>query len=122
MPNNLRQRRKIRRAERHERNRRKDENHKKEAWDSGRLIEENHGTSPYSPEYTRDLTKRLTEIILGCTGISSFRAYRSKIRDLIIYYSPEVEKTGDYYFLKSVLETYWDRAEELMEKIKSYEN
>ena len=44
-------------------NREKDFTYKQEAWNSGKLIEENHNQGPYSPEYTRELTKRLVLLI-----------------------------------------------------------
>jgi hypothetical protein len=46
-----------------------------------------------------------------------FRAYRKKIQDYILHYDPSTPKTEAYETLKSLLETYWDEPEKMVEKI-----
>ena len=110
---------KERRRIRHERNVEKDKTHKKEAWDSGKLIEENHNQGPYSVEYTMNLTSRLVQYLLeektkasgdGTKFIDGFRKYRKKIIDCILHYNPAVPKGPDYHYLKNLLEAYWDEV------------
>lgn len=106
---------KERRKQRHERNIRKEQEYKKEAWDSGKLIEENHNQGPYSEQYTTDLSKRLLQY-LGQHDksdeefIRGFRMYKGKIQDLILHWNPSVPKDHTYYTLKKLLEVYWDRV------------
>ena len=45
-------RKKERRRMRYERNVRKEIEHKNQAWNDGKLIEENHNQGPYSQQYT----------------------------------------------------------------------
>lgn len=117
---------KERRRLRYERNVKKELDHKKEAWESGKLIEENHNGKCYSDEYTINLSKRLMQYLLqeydkSLTNIApdiefirQFRKYRMKIRDLIILWSPNIPETiPEYEFLKGLIETYWD---EVLEK------
>lgn len=128
---------KERRKLRHQRNIEKDTSHKKEAWDSGKLIEENHNGGPYSSSYTSELADRLIDrlvtgrtYILGCTDndpvllknggvreqafIGYYRRYKNKIKTLILHWSPDVKKDNRYNFLKWTLETYWDNPENLL--------
>lgn len=123
-------RKKQRRQERHDRNKRKDESYKKEAWDNGKLIEENHNNKPYSSSYSIELGTRLYNIMKDIKEKSTqfeeekrndyvvfrFRAYRKKIQDYILHYDPSTPKTEAYETLKSLLETYWDEPEK-MEKV-----
>lgn len=112
---------KERRKLRYERNVQKELVHKQEAWDAGKLIEENHNSKSYSEEYTLALSRRLKEYLLqeydrslvsevpSVEFVRKFRKYRIKIRDLIILWSPSVPETiPEYEFLKGLIETYWD--------------
>jgi hypothetical protein len=54
---------KRRRLERHIRNKNKEKAYKEEAWENGKLIEENHNNGPYSPGYTLELGQRLFQIM-----------------------------------------------------------
>lgn len=127
-------RKKERRRMRYLRNVRKEVEYKKEAWENGKLIEENHNQGPYSANYSIELGDRLMKIIQGykemClkpnleTGegpggnelmIKKFRMYRMKIRDFIIHYNPGIPKTEAYEYLKNGIETYWDNPERLID-------
>ena len=109
----------MKKAERKRQNRAKDEAYKEEAWESGKLIEENHNQRYYSPEYTRALAKRLVYYITqdressntSNEFLSRFQSRKKKIIDLIILWNPEVsrEELPEHNYLKSLLETYWDR-------------
>ena len=75
-----RENKKRRRLERHLRNKAKDENHKKEAWEQGKLIEPNHNGRHYPEEYSLELGKRLQD--------RPFQSYRGKIRDYLLLCNP----------------------------------
>lgn len=126
-------RKKERRRMRYLRNVRKEVEYKKEAWENGKLIEENHNQGPYSAGYSIELGERLMKIIQGykemClqpnpeTGegpggnelmIKKFRMYRMKIRDFILHYNPDIPKTEAYEYLKNGIETYWDNPDNLI--------
>jgi hypothetical protein len=122
---------KERREKRHQRNIQKEKTHKEEAWKAGKLIEENHNGESYSPQYAFELGERLAsrirDIRKACEGLSSsealelcllkFRLYRQKIRDYILHFPQDIEKTEDYEYLKDLLETYWDTPSKLLENI-----
>ena len=131
-------RKKERRRMRYLRNVRKEVEYKKEAWENGKLIEENHNQGPYSAGYSIELGNRLMDIIQNykkqClestepfldpkTGVQlskeevmvrKFRLYRMKIRDFILHYNPDIPKTEAYEYLKQGIETYWDNPENLI--------
>lgn len=126
-------RKKERRKMRYLRNVRKEVEYKKEAWENGKLIEENHNQGPYSPGYSIELGDRLMKIIQGykemCLQpnpenggepggnemmIRKFRMYRIKIRDFILHYNPGIPKTEAYEYLKLGIETYWDNPDQLI--------
>lgn len=120
---------KQRRYERHCRNRQRDLQHKEGAWKSGKLIEENHNNSEYSPNYTVELCNRLVDILGNyltyCQNInnnnsflSKFRAYRIKVRDLILHWNSTVSKSNKYNFLKKVIEEYWDNPDDLIKNVR----
>lgn len=75
-----RENKKKRRLARHLRNKAKDENHKKEAWEQGKLIEPNHNGRYYPLDYSIELGKRLLE--------RPFMTYRMKIRDYLLLCDP----------------------------------
>ena len=113
-------RKKERRKARYEKNVKKELDHKREAWNNGKLIEENHNQGPYSELYTKDLCKRLIQYIdqekqrallskdPPNNFLVGFRKYKIKIQDLILHWNNNVEKNYMYYYLKTLLETYWD--------------
>lgn len=108
---------KERRKARHERNARRDKEHKTQAWDSGRLIEENHNSGPYSQDYTDALATRLVQYLSeGSKGrtpeefVKVFWMYKAKIQDLILYWNPSQPQDQRYEFLKTILEVYWDEV------------
>lgn len=113
---------KIRRKFRHERNAKKDREYKIEAWKSGKLIEENHNSGPYTSDYTIELSERLVQYLLQERDkvinepepekkfTEAFRRYKKKIQTLILHWSPIVSENFNYKFLKELLETYWDEV------------
>lgn len=111
---NKKERRKIR----HQRNKEKDTQLKKEGWERGKLILENHSGEDFSPGFTVELRNRLYDYVQERRAkatdpydfLRSFRQYKSKIIQLILKYNPEVEKEEKYYFLKKLLEVYWDEV------------
>lgn len=122
---------KERRKLRYLRNIRKEVEYKKDAWEKGKLIEENHNNGPYSPEYSVELGNRLYNIIqsfkeqaFNNSSLNSvqknefllikFRMYRIKIRDFILHYNPIIPKSKEYNYLKSLIEIYWDKPSELI--------
>lgn len=122
---------KERRKLRYLRNIRKEVEYKKDAWENGKLIEENHNNGPYSPKYSIELGNRLYEIIksfkeqaFSNSSLNSvqknefllikFRMYRIKIRDFILHYNPIIPKSEEYNYLKSLIEIYWDKPSELI--------
>ena len=104
-------RKKERRRARYERNVRKEQEHKQQAWNSGKLIEENYSNNYYSQQYTHALAERLVELLrkgtAGAEGnnerfIKWYQMYRMKIRDLIILWNDTESKLPEvYYLLKS---------------------
>lgn len=99
-------------------NRERDLTYKQEAWNSGKLIEENHNQGSYSPEYTRELTKRLVSLIAQDRKesqtekefLSRFLSRKKKIIDLLLLWNPEVSRdVPEHEYLKTLLETYWDK-------------
>lgn len=123
---------KERRKLRYLRNIRKEVEYKKDAWEKGKLIEENHNNGPYSPEYSIELGNRLYNIMQSFKEqafnskellnsvqkneflIIKFRMYRIKIRDFILHYNPIIPKSKEYNYLKLLIETYWDNPNELI--------
>lgn len=107
-------RKKERRKERHERNIKDDITHKAQAWESGRLIEENHNQGPYSETYTAELCERLVQYVQEefdkGNGVVGFRKYKMKIQDLILHWNSLVPKGPGYNWLKTLLEVYWDEV------------
>jgi hypothetical protein len=131
--------RRERREFRYQRNIKKEEDHKKEAWDRGKLIEENHNQGSYSADYTIELTKRLVkyigeELVISNSSdrpsdrfIIGFRKYKIKIQDLILHWNPGVPKNDSYEMMKTLLETYWDEVvanknpDSLLNTVKYYD-
>lgn len=118
---------KERKKERYLRNVKKELDYKEEAWNSGKLIEENHNGKFYSLEYAISLGSRLFSIVEGfITGSSvtntsflrDYVKYKGRIRDYIIL-CPKEARDNNYEFLKESLELYWDfgNNERLLELI-----
>lgn len=121
---------KRRRLERHIRNKNKEKAYKEEAWENGKLIEENHNNGPYSQKYTLELGDRLYNIMKDVRmkmaeqedketyAIFRFRSYRKKIQDYILHYNPDVPKTEAYESLKRLIENYWDCPKDLWKEFE----
>lgn len=116
-------RKKERKELRRQKNIKKEQEHKKQAWEDGKLIEENHNDGFYSPEFTLKISSRLVERMTELKNtaekdnekiIQGFRSYKIKIRDTILRWSPAVEYNSDYYYLKKLIETYWDNSSNLI--------
>lgn len=114
---------------RHLRNIAKEVAYKKQAWENGKLIEENHNQGPYSSGYTQELAERLYNILKNIVNeegttkdkiIYRFRQYKMKIRDLILHWGPETEKNQIYNYLKGSLEVYWDDLDNLPDFLSKY--
>ena len=132
-------RKKERRRMRYEKHVRAEIEHKKQAWEDGKLIEENHNDGPYSEEYTLAVSERLykyvgqerdradavergeLEYISKRTGLPytpqevyvwGFRKYKMKVQDMILHWNPGVPKNHYYDFLKLTLEVYWDEVKQ----------
>lgn len=109
-------RKKERRKARHDRNVKAEQEHKTQAWERGKLIEENHNQGPYSENYTKALAERLVEYVTAEQEKSpeqfvvGFRKYKMKIQDLILHWNPLVQKGPEYQWLKRLLEVYWDNV------------
>lgn len=107
---NVRENRRKRRLQRHERNKTKDQEHKKEAWESGKLIEPNHNGNYYPAEYSMELGMRLVD--------KDFQKYRLKIRDYLLL-CPKEARDDNWTILKGKYDSW------LENKIKGeniYEN
>lgn len=95
-------------------------------WKSGKLVKENANGDKYSKGYTIELRDRLMDLILfnlrdpACIQnpfmfYHRFLQTKSYIRDLLVYWSGDVERKDDYkyWFLKKCYEIYLDNAETL---------
>lgn len=115
-------RKQERRRERHLRNVRKDQQHKQEAWEAGKLIKPNHNNKAYPPEYSQELGKRLVERLRSAKEnagnneefISKFRLYRKKCIEFILFYDHSQPLSEEYMKIKHLLETYWDDIDNLI--------
>lgn len=115
-------RKQERRKQRHLRNVAKDLNHKKEAWEAGKLIKPNHNNKPYPIEYSQELGKRLLERLRNYKAIvttneefvSKFRLYKKKCIEYILHYDHQQAISEDYTKIKTLLETYWDDINNLI--------
>ena len=111
-----------RRKLRHLRNIAKDQAHKKEAWEAGKLIKPNHNNKAYDPEYSAELGRRLLERLSNhkqlvtsneeCVG--KFRLYKKKCIEYILHYDHSHGLSEDYNKIKLLLETYWDDVDNLI--------
>ena len=128
----------LRKNQRHLKNKKQDADYKKEMWIGGKkLIEENHNNKPYSAEYSIELGSRLLSILKDIYlksleyedqklksdyTLIRFRAYRKKIQDFILHYNPGISKTEDYEILKYLLEVYWDNVKDLWKELSIHVN
>ena len=138
MVSNNRKNKKERRLVRHIRNVKKEIDQKREDWEKGKLLKENHNGGPYSAPYSLEVAQRIYErlqvawtlaktcsednIYLIKNGgsrnqmfIDFFRRYRIKIRDLILHWNPEAPKNDKYWYLRRTIETYWDNSDHLID-------
>lgn len=115
-------RKQERRKARHERNVLKDQTHKREAWEAGKLIKPNHNNKAYPWEYSLELGQRLLERLRNYKTIvtsneefvSKFRLYKKKCIEYILHYDHSRGLTDDYQKIKLLLETYWDDIDNLI--------
>lgn len=125
---------KERRLQRHLRNKRKDEEHKSNVWESGGLIEENHNNQAYSPERALGIADRLVEKLRESSEtcdtndkfVSRYQGLREWVRNAIVLWPAEVlgEDIPSYLLLKATFENYIDSKETLLinfkQSIKEY--
>lgn len=125
---------KERRLQRHLRNKRKDEEHKSNVWESGGLIEENHNNQAYSPERALGIADRLVEKLRESLEtcdtndkfVSRYQGLREWVRNVIVLWPAEVlgESIPSYLLLKATFENYIDSRETLLinfkQNIKEY--
>ena len=113
-----------RRLARHLRNVAKDQQHKKDAWESGKLIKPNHNNNAYDKDYSDELGLRLVERIRSKkeesqgdneTFIAKFRIYKKKCIEYILHYDMSNPPTKEYNKIKHILEVYWDDREHLID-------
>lgn len=106
---------KERRKARHERNILKDKSYKKSAWESGKLIYENHNDGYFSPEYSEEFVERLANNIQNDINqenfLQKYQKYKCHIITGVLRYNPELSKSRNYNLLKFSLETYWDNKD-----------
>ena len=113
---------KEKRLERHIKNKRNEETHKKEAWKKGKLIRPNHNEKPFPIEYSKSLGIRLINLFKKYKEESTnneefvfkFQAYRKRCIEFILYYDHSYPLTNEYNTIKTLLETYWDNPENLI--------
>lgn len=117
--NQARKRRQDRRKIRHQRNKEKDVEQKKEAWENGRLIKPDLNSYFWDEDYLHDFERRIVGIMESMKEkkdsyiLQKFRLYKDKIKVYILKYNPKYTKTKGYYYLKKLLETYWDEPDNL---------
>lgn len=89
----------------------------KEQQESGKLIEENHNGGLYSPEFTRKAVTwyigELSKLCKDCLGdtnrfLIGFRSLRPKLQTTLLKWSDDLERTGEFWFFKKLLEMYWE--------------
>ena len=82
---------------------------------SGKLIEENHNGGEYSPEFTekaaswyvREIAERLPELTDSNRFLLYFRSRRPKYQTLLLKWSSQLPRDQRFYFLKGLLDLYW---------------
>ena len=91
------------------------EKQKREQEASGKLIEENHNGGLYSPEFTRKAVvwyvKELVNLCINSQGdpgrfLIGFRGLRPKLQTTLLKWSDDVERTGEFWFFKELLDKY----------------
>lgn len=97
---------KERRKQRHLENKRKDEEIKKDGWESGKLIYENHNNKFFSKEFSIKFLDRVTEMTKS--GKTEFYKLKEHAINAVLMFNPDLERTNNWYFLKKKLEDYWD--------------
>lgn len=97
---------KKKRKLRHLENKKRDYETKQQAWDSGKLIYENHNNKYFSPEFSIKFLERVVGMVKS--GNTEFYKLKDHVINAILLFNPELERTEDWYFLKQKLEEYWD--------------
>ena len=99
------------------------EKQKREQEASGKLIEENHNGGLYSPEFTRKAVvwyvKELVNLCINSQGdpgrfLIGFRGLRPKLQTTLLKWSDDVERTGEFWFFKELLDRYRANKEDGM--------
>lgn len=92
---------------------------------SGKLYRENIGLGQdNSPEFTDSTADRLVSEIMGNLELPEpqflqfVRTRKAWYRDLLLGWSPEVPRDSRFWFLKGLLETYWDNPGDLLSYAK----
>ena len=99
---------KERRKKRHLDNQMKDFIHKQEAWDSGRIILEDHHGKDFTEEFAKDLLDRLLDHIGEFPTREKIMSYRENMILGILKFPDTQEYPDSYYIIKKYLEDYWD--------------
>ena len=104
-----------RKKAKHEKNIQAEKEYKQAAWESGKLIKENNPDYYFKPDYSVELGRRLIEKLeKGHSDpehfLVIFRAFKGKIQELILKWSPWQPKDDNYILLKELLEIYWDQT------------
>jgi len=97
---------KTKRRLKHLENKRKDELTKQEAWDSGKLIYENHNNEYFSPEFSLKFVQRVADKVRE--GRTEFYKLKDHAINAVLLFNPVLERNDNWYFLKCKLEEYWD--------------
>lgn len=83
--------------------------------ESGKLIEENHNGGLYSAEFTRKaVTWYIKELVSLCKNVSQepekfligFRGLRPKLQTVLLKWSDDQERTGEFWFFMELLDRY----------------
>lgn len=87
----------------------------KEQQESGKLIEENHNGGLYSRDFTRKaVIWYIGELVKLCKESSTdpsrfiigFRGLRPKLQTLLLKWSDDLERTGEFWFFMELLDRY----------------
>lgn len=99
------------------------EKQKREQEASGKLIEENHNGGLYSAEFTKKaVTWYVGELVKLCQNsggdpdrfLIGFRGLRPKLQTTLLKWSDDLERTGEFWFFKELLDRYRNNKEDGM--------
>lgn len=99
------------------------EKQKREQEASGKLIEENHNGGLYSAEFTKKaVTWYVGELVKLCQNsggdsdkfLIGFRGLRPKLQTTLLKWSDDLERTGEFWFFKELLDKYRGNKEDGM--------